>query len=278
MGSPNPECWIEKQVFGIPTKCTCRHSAYKTTVTELNYDLSTTGVSVSYIKSESGYIIPAVGIDVNTLGLNFKKGHYYSFFAETTTGGFWDYSQRIFYMFTDDVNINNANITQPIYANNTIEINNSTISNSPDITASMEVQITGETTINNANVYISNINCGQFRIINPDNAPSKNVEFENNDLQTNINLNQTINKSSLLKNKIIPNPTSGNFIYQLNLNKGGYIKVSNTIGDVLFTENVSAIDEYKNISLKNITNGIYFLSYYDKNGTLVETQKVILNN
>lgn len=73
---------------------------------------------------------------------------------------------------------------------------------------------------------------------------------------------------------IYPNPT--NDWFNIDYQNAGNIKVTNTLGEVIFEEKVNPLTEgTKKIDLSNFSNGIYFINVSNEKGAL--NHKVILN-
>jgi hypothetical protein len=74
--------------------------------------------------------------------------------------------------------------------------------------------------------------------------------------------------------KIYPNPTNG--IFNIAYSKANTIKVTNTLGMVVYDEKIQDNSNgVKSIDLSNFSNGIYFINVSNENGT--SQHKVILN-
>ncbi len=74
--------------------------------------------------------------------------------------------------------------------------------------------------------------------------------------------------------EVSPNPSSGNF--KISIEKTitqGYIEILNIVGEKIFAENIFNSSK-KEINLKNISNGIYFVKVFD--GEKNYTQKIII--
>jgi hypothetical protein len=83
-----------------------------------------------------------------------------------------------------------------------------------------------------------------------------------------------IENNSIDELKIFPNPTMSSFIisFQSRIMKGN-IEISNILGETLFAENIFN-ESKKEINLKNITDGIYFVKLFD--GEKYYCKKVII--
>jgi hypothetical protein len=75
-----------------------------------------------------------------------------------------------------------------------------------------------------------------------------------------------------------PNPTTGEFSVDVTTQKkaGLTVKLLNTLGEVIFTENAIDVATYnKSFNLQYLPKGIYFVKI--ETGTVAKTEKIVLN-
>ncbi|MEO8151373.1 MAG: T9SS type A sorting domain-containing protein [Bacteroidia bacterium] len=125
------------------------------------------------------------------------------------------------------------------------------------------------------NLYSTSISVPTSSIISPafvvNSAPTViNAGSDVISVCLNTGINGLTTKNAIT---IFPNPSTGHFIIELNYFKNYCtIEVYNVIGENIFSESI--YNESKEINLKNISRGIYFVKVYD--GEKIFTQKIII--
>ena len=272
-GYDDEGCFAVKRVLGVPTKCACYYESYKMSIEELDYNLTSQGVVYSddvdwKVPNNNDFNVRA-SLNFPAAAINYiQPGKYYKVNVEKTNTGY-DYGSINFFSLPQNLVITNKTITQNIYSQIDIQLNDAFIDNQVDIGAGTDVVIKKETTIKSGRIFNQTISCQSYYRPSSDNSASDD-ETENN--AKNFNTTKTE-----FKNKVYPNPNNGNFIYELNYNVGGYLVLRNILGAEIIKENVMSFESNKALALTNIENGVYFLSYYDRYDNIVESQKLIVN-
>jgi Secretion system C-terminal sorting domain len=79
--------------------------------------------------------------------------------------------------------------------------------------------------------------------------------------------------------KVFPNPASNNTHIEWNENLQSPIKIEiiNSVGQAIETIKIENNTTYQDIDTKNLPNGIYYLTFYDKNNRIYTTKFVVLH-
>lgn len=234
-------------------------------------------------------------------GAQLDNGKFYkvkiaSFAHGVNMTGMWIEHSGFIRTYKDSLYIvNKASLTKSQFAdyieikNSLVPDSNSTNGNNVQIVAISKIKIsadnTNSTSLKNGRYYIdTTLSCNnpaQFRMTTP---VTDSDNYSDSETATPSQSWSIIKKDDIriidnpkFENKLFPNPNKGSFAYTLNYNKGGTLIIYNLLGKEAHREELNGTENSIEFNLSHLEEGIYFFSYYDTFGGLIENKKFIIS-
>ncbi|HVA98804.1 MAG TPA: hypothetical protein VNG53_07915, partial [Bacteroidia bacterium] len=216
---PNNSYCFQHSFLGVPYgSCYCDAYSYEVYISKLDYNLNPVEPVhekvYQVILDESGgatYYTPGFSFPVpDVIGSSFIPGNFYNVGVGSLVNGTFYYTSNVVYIMPTSLVINNAtNISTNVASMGDITLENTTVSNNINMTASNYINIEPNSTLTAGSYYIANNTCGS--LLKPiKNTNSNYYTNRNASIEENINAVQ-VDKTESKNINIYPNPNGGSF-------------------------------------------------------------------